>query len=146
MHYNYKLDEEAIINITKNKIKDIELQKQIKLIFYYTQCTTSNLIINENTNSAKIHLKQINVLDKFTSPFRKCLPKSQNNSYFGYTTTTFSHCLKNHLSGNSAIKQYLIIKHSNITNQLTSLEVRKILTDNIIIINKTIIKKNDYKS
>ena len=41
-----------------------------------------------------------------------------------------------HLSENSAIKQHLIIKHNNSTNQLTSSDVRKILTDNTIIIYK----------
>ena len=53
MHYNYKLDKQAITNIIKRHIKPIE--KQIKLI-YYTRFKTSNLIVKNNTNSAKIHL------------------------------------------------------------------------------------------
>ena len=46
--------------------------------------------------------------------------KKQKTSYIGYTTTTLSHCLTNHLSENSTIKQHLIIKHNNSANQLTS--------------------------
>ena len=43
-----------------------------------------------------------------------------------------SSCLTYHLSENSAIKQHLIIKHNNCTNQLTSSDVRKIFTGNYI--------------
>ena len=46
-----------------------------------------------------------------------------------------------YISENSAIKQHLIIKHNNSTNQLTYSDVRKILTDNKIIIYKNINKK-----
>ena len=67
-------------------------------------------------------------------------PKNKNNSYIGCTTTLSCH-LTYHHSGNSAIKQHLIIKHNNITNQLTSSDVRKILTDNTIIIYKNNNKK-----
>ena len=34
MHYNDKLDEQALTNIIKRHIKPIEKQKQIKLILY----------------------------------------------------------------------------------------------------------------
>ena len=129
MHYNYKLDEQAITNIIKRHIKPVEKQKQIKLI-YYTKFKTSNFINKNNTNSAKIHLNQTNVVYKFICPFRECLLKNKNNSYIGYITTTLSRHLTYHLSENSAIKQHLIIKHNN---QLTSSNVRKILTDNTIV-------------
>ena len=69
MHYNYKLDEQAITNIIKRYIKYIEKQKQIKLIIYYTKFKTSNLIVKNNTNSTKIHLNQTNVVYKFICPF-----------------------------------------------------------------------------
>ena len=46
-----------------------------------------------------------------------------------------------HLSENSAIKQHLIIKHNNTTNQLTLSDGRKVLTDNTIIIYKNNNKK-----
>ena len=50
MHYNYKLDEQAITNIVKRHIEPME--KQIKLI-YYTKFKTLNLMIKNNTNSTK---------------------------------------------------------------------------------------------
>ena len=65
MHYNYKLNKQAITNIIKRHIKPIEKQKQIKLI-YYTKFKTSNLIV-KNNNSAKILLNQTNVAYKFMS-------------------------------------------------------------------------------
>ena len=46
-----------------------------------------------------------------------------------------------HLSENTEIKQHLIIKHNNSTNQVTSSNVRKILTDITIIIYKNNKKK-----
>ena len=54
MHNNYKLDGQAITKIIKRHINPIE--KQIKLIIYFTKFKTSNLIVKNNTNSAKIHL------------------------------------------------------------------------------------------
>ena len=77
--------------------------------------------------------------------FRECLPKNKNNIHIDYTTTTLSGHLSYHLSENSTIKQHLIIKQNNSTNQLTSSDVRKILTDDTIIIYKNNNKK-DYKS
>ena len=93
------------------------------------------------TNFTKMHLKQTNVVYKFICPFPECLLKNKNNFYIGRTTTTSSCRLTYHLSENSAIKQYLIIKYNNINSQLTSSNIRKILTDNIIIIYKNNNKK-----
>ena len=59
----------------------------------------------------------------------------------GYTTTTLSYRLTYHVSENNTIKQHLIIKHNNSIYQLTSSDVRKILTDNTIIIYKNNNKK-----
>ena len=114
MHYNYKLNEQVITNIIKRHIKPIEKQKQIKLIIHYTKFKTSDLIVKNNTNSAKILLNQTNVVYKFICPFREFLLKK--NSYIGYTTITLSCRLTCHLSENSAIKQHLNIKHYNSTN------------------------------
>ena len=45
MHYNYKLDEQAITNIIKRYMKRIEKEKQIKLIIYNTKFKTLNFIV-----------------------------------------------------------------------------------------------------
>ena len=136
MHYNYKLDEQAITNIIKRHIKPIKKQKQIKLIINYTKLKTSNLIVKNNTNSTKINLNQSNVVNKFICPFESASRKTKIILTLAITSTMLSHCLTYHLSENSDIKQHLIIKHNNSTNQLTSYHVRKILTDNTIIIYK----------
>ena len=62
MHYNYKLDDQAITNMIKRRIKPIKKQKPIRLIIYYTKFKGSNFIVKNNTNSAKIHLNQTNVV------------------------------------------------------------------------------------
>ena len=147
MPNNYKLDEQAITSIIKRHLKPIEIQnKKIKFIIYCTKFKTSNLIVKNNTNSTNIHLNQTNVVDKFICSFRECLPENKNNCYIGYTTTALSRRLTYHLSENSSIKQHLIIKHDNSTNQLTTSDVRKILTDNIMITYNKKTIKNDYKS
>ena len=129
MHYNYKLDEQVRTNIGKSHIKPIEKKK----IIYYTKFKISNPIVKNNTNSAKIHLNQTNIVYKFICTFRECLPKNKIYSYIGYTTT-LSRRITYQLSENCTIKQHFIIKHNNSTNQLISSDIRKILTDNTIII------------
>ena len=130
MHYNYKLDKQTITNIMKRHFKSIKNKEQVKLIIYYTKFKTSNLIVKNNTNSAKILLNQTNIVFKFICPFQKCLLKIKNNIYMGYASTTLSRHLTYHLSENSTIKQHLIIKYNKSTDQITSSDVRKILTDN----------------
>ena len=120
MLYNYKLDKQAKTNIIKSHIKPIKNQKQIKLIIYYTKLKASNLIVKNNTNPAKIHLNQTDVVYIFICQFQECVPKNKNNYNIGYTTATISHRRTDHLSKNSTIKQYLIIKHNHSTIQLTS--------------------------
>ena len=71
MHYNYKLDEQAINNIIKRHIKLVEKQKQIKFIIYYTKFKTSYLLVKNITKSAKIHLNQTNLHVYFDCVSRK---------------------------------------------------------------------------
>ena len=77
MQYNYKLDEQAMTNIIKRRLKPIEKQKQKKIIINYSKFKTSNFIVKNNTNSAKTYLNQTNVVYKFICPFRECLPKNK---------------------------------------------------------------------
>ena len=100
MLYNNKLDEQAITNIIKRHMKPIEKQKQIKLIISDTKFKSSNRIVKNNSNFAKIHLSQTKVVYKF----RECLPKNKNDSYIDYTTTALSRCLTHHFSENSTTK------------------------------------------
>ena len=52
IHYNYKLDGQTITNVKNRRIKPVENQKQIKLI-YYTKFKTSNFIV-KNTSKPKL--------------------------------------------------------------------------------------------
>ena len=60
--------------IIKTRFKPIKKQKQVKLFIYYTKFKTSNLIVKNNTNLAKIFLNQTNRVYELIFPFRKCLP------------------------------------------------------------------------
>ena len=86
MHYNYKLDEQAITNILKDTLNLSKRKKEIKINICCIKFKTSNLIIKNNTNSAKIYLIQTNGIYKFICPFRECHLKKQNNSYISYAT------------------------------------------------------------
>ena len=90
MHYNDKLDEQAITNIIKRHIKPMKRQKQIKLTIDHIEFQTSYLIGKNIIDSTKIHWNRTNVVYKFICPFRECLTKNTNNSYIGYTATTLS--------------------------------------------------------
>ena len=70
----------------------------------------------------------------------------EKNIHIGYTTTKLSRRLTYHRSENNAIKQHKNFKHNNNTDHLISSDVRKILTDNMILYIKKTIIKNDYKS
>ena len=105
---------------------------------------TSNLTVKIIINSAKMLLNPTNVVIKFTNSFWECLPKNKKNIYIGYTTPTLSCRLTYHLSMNSIIK-HSVLKLYNSTSQLTSSDVKKILTDNSKIISKNN-NKTDYKS
>ena len=113
MHNNYKLDEQEITNIIKRHIKLIEKEKQLKLIINYTKFKTSNLIVENNTSSAKIPLNQTNLVYKFYVHFESASRKT-NNSYIGYTITTLFRRLTYHLSENNTIKQHLTIVLTNL--------------------------------
>ena len=80
---------------------------------------------------------------RITFVFREAHPKWTYRfiNYIDYTTTTLSHRLTYQLAENSAIKQHLIIKYNNSTNQLTFSDVRKILADNTMIMYKNNNKK-----
>ena len=134
MRYNYKSGGQEITSIIKIRIKPTEKDKQIKPIIYYTKFKTSNLIVKNSPNSAKTLLDQTIVVYKFIYPFRECLPKIKNPFYIGYTTTSLYCRLTYQLFAYSVIKQYLIIKHNNSPSSITSSDVSKILSENIIII------------
>ena len=78
--------------------------------------------------------------------FKSAFPKNKNNSYIGSTTTTLFRCLIYLFSENSAIKQHLIIKRNNSTNQFISSDVRTILTDNTIAQSAGAVKYTDCTS
>ena len=85
-----------------------------------------------NTSSAKILISQTNVVYEFICRYRECLKKKKQKKTKKKTILTLaiqpqSHRLTNHLSENSSLKQHLIIKHKNSTNQHTSSDIRKII-------------------
>ena len=99
----------------------------MKLIIYYNEFKTSNLVIKNNSSPSIGLLLKTNVIYQFKYPLGDCISEN-NNIYIGLTSTTLSRRLTMHLSDTSSIAQH-IKKHSCPTT-----EVRKILTENTIIL------------
>ena len=87
-----------------------------------------------NTNSPLVQ----HIVYKFTCPFLGCLSKNtlRNSNTNISHATTISHCLTRHLSDASAIKLHVTLAQSNITDKFTSVEIRKIFSNNTKIIDK----------
>ena len=69
-------------------------------ITYNTRFETSNLIVNNNTNSTEILPNQTNVVYKFICQVRECLSENKitSDTLICYTTTTLYRRLTLHLS------------------------------------------------
>ena len=78
MHERYKIDERVIKEIVQNNTKCNDSNKKLKLIFYYKNNKTSNLVMRNNLNQPLEPLQQKNIIYKFTSPLM-CGEATQTN-------------------------------------------------------------------
>ena len=117
-HSNCKLDEK----ILKNNIRPSQLNSEIKILIYYKNKKTSNLVMANKVNSRQDALSQTNVVYEFKCP----MLHNQVASYIGMTQNTLSRRLTLHLQ-NGSIKQHFLQHHSK---ELT----RKELVNNTKII------------
>ena len=123
-HSNYKIDERVLSNIIRNNTKCLDNNNKLKLIFYYRNKKTQNLVMKNNMASVPSELHQTNVVYKFHCPF----PHSKAEEYIGLTQTTLSRRLTMHGQSGSIYKHFIDVHNQKPT--------RKYLTENTTIIAK----------
>jgi len=106
MHDNYKLDERVIKDIITNNTKCIDPHQKLKVIIYYKNHKTTNLIMKNNPSPKPSLLSQTNVIYQFSCP----LPHSKVETYIGMTQTTLLRRLKMHAQSGS-IHQHFVDEH-----------------------------------
>ena len=84
-HKNYRKDEKALRDIITNNIHVIDQETKLKLIIYYSNKRTCNLIMKNNPLDTRSSLKRRNVVYQFTCPIPRC-----PGEYIGMTTLALS--------------------------------------------------------
>ena len=83
MHQNYKKDERILKEIINRNIKCIENDNKLKLIIYYENKKTSNLVIRNNPMPRPPPMQTSGVVYKFKCNFHYC-----KSEYIGHTRLT----------------------------------------------------------
>ena len=130
MHGNYKLDERVIRDIIRENTYCKDANQELKLIVYYTNKKTFNLVMKNNLMSKHSTLQQTNVIYQFSCPH----PHSKAEKYIGMTQTTLSRRLTMHAQAGSILQHFI--------NEHQTKPSRNILTENTTIIAKA---RNRYK-
>ena len=121
----YKVDERIIHDIIQDNVTCVNPADHIKLIIYYKNAKTKNLLMRNNMNTKLDNkLKCTNVVYRFSCPFEDCRLRGIN--YIGATTTSLSRRLTMHLRDGAP-------KHHMAQTHQTTL-TRKHLTENTTII------------
>ena len=131
MHERYKIDERVIKEIVQNNTKCNDPNKKLKIIFYYKNNKTSNLVMRNNLNKPLEPLQQNNIIYRFTCPLlhgEATQTNSKTFQYIGYSQCSLRNRLQNHTYKGS-IRNHFNNSH-NITPKLDQ------LIDNTTIINK----------
>ena len=90
-HQNYKKDESALRDIIKNHVKPVN-NNNVKLIIYYKNKKTCNLILKNNPSPPADMLKRRNVVYHFKCPNMRC-----SHDYIGMTTMRLSKRISCHV-------------------------------------------------
>ena len=124
MHRNYKIEERMLRGIIHSNTRCTEKDQRLRIIFYYKNSKTCNLVMRNNTISKSSPLCQTNVVYRFNCP----MPHCKAESYIGMTQTTLSRRLTYHIQSGS------IYKHCK--QEHNSKPSRDQLVDNTTIIAK----------
>jgi len=127
MSNSYKVDERMIKGIINRNVKTNN-HERLRLIIYYKNSKTRNLIIRNNTlTSNNNYLQSANVIYKFSCPYEDCA-LLHNVNYIGMTTNKLSKRLQQH-SYSGAPKEHFRLFHGvKIT--------KEILENNVEILEK----------
>lgn len=124
MHKNYKVDEKIIKDIVAKNVKSIDPSSKVKVLIYYKNTKTSNLVMKNNLTSDSSVLRQTNIVYSFSCPF----PHSQAEEYYGMTQTTLSRRLTMHGQTGSI--------HEHFSNEHNTRPSRTQLVENTVVIAK----------
>jgi len=123
-HPNCKVDERTIKNIIVGNTTPVQDHHKLRIIFYYKNIKTHNLVMKNNMAPPPTTMQQTNVVYKFICP----LPHSKAEEYIGLTQTTLSRRLTMHGQNGSIYKHFI--------NTHNSKPSREQLTDNTAVIAK----------
>ena len=107
MNTAYKAEEKALKDIINRNVKPANESVKLKLIIYYSNAKTANLIMKNNNRPPVSPMLRTGVVYRFTCPHVEC----DQQTYIGMTTTTLTRRLAGHLQSGS-IKQHLHEKHN----------------------------------
>ena len=104
---NYKTDEHIYKkNLIQNNVFPTDPTKKVRLIIYYSNFKTFNLIISNNNFPFTEVLDRANVVYMFKCPLGDCVSK-EDIAYVALTTTNLSGRLTMHLYDSSSIVLHL---------------------------------------
>ena len=103
---NYKIDEHILKKPYPKNVLPTDPTKKVRLIIYYNNFITSNLIISNNTSLSIKLLGKTNIVYMFKCPLGDCIFK-ENNAYVGLTTTTRFRRFTVHLNDSSSTALHL---------------------------------------
>ena len=103
-HSNYKVEERSIKNIILSNVKCLNEKQKLKIIFYYKNTKTHNLVMKNNLSPRPSAMQQSNLVYKFSCPF----PHSKAEEYIGLTQTTLSRRLTMHGQNGSILKHFML--------------------------------------
>ena len=101
-HPNYKTEKRILSNIVHSNTKCIDSDKKLKIIFYYKNKKTTNLVMKNNLMPPLQPLEQTNVIYKFTCP----MSHGQATEYIGFSQTTLSQRLTAHKQNGSICNHF----------------------------------------
>ena len=122
----YKVDERVMHSIINNNVKSIQEDQQVKLIIYYRNNKTRQLVVKNNMRP-RVGLQKANVVYKISCPKEDCVPLN-NVSYVGMTATTLTRRLTCHLAAGAPKDHFRMYHGEALTRQL--------LEDNVKILDR----------
>ena len=109
MSNSYKTDERTLRTIISQNTRCPDPNDQLKLIIYYRNRKTANLVTKNNLNSTSDPLKQTNVVYSYKCNIGDCALQTVN--YIGETTNTLSKRISGHIQS-GAPKQHTQTIHN----------------------------------
>ena len=107
MHNQYQNEEKAIRSIINRNVKPTDQEKELKIIIYYKNKKTSNLIMKNNSRQCTDDLKKRMVVYQFKCPYEGGCP----HSYIGMTTMRLAKRISCHCQEGN-IYQHIMHSHN----------------------------------